>query len=122
MRSSGPAGDSHPTAMGLYNKLPGLPPVWEHFYFPDHKLFFDGETKNRSQVYISFSSGSRWIINSKTEYLFISPITTTTEIPQTGWKIRTESGWKEDISFTVTKLNETDDINTLNLYIGGLYS
>ena len=45
VRSSGPAGDSHPTAMGLYNKLPGLPPVWEHFLFPDHKLFFDGENE-----------------------------------------------------------------------------
>ena len=45
VRSSGPAGDSHPTAMGLYKKLPGLPPVWEHFLFPDHKLFFDGENE-----------------------------------------------------------------------------
>ena len=49
VRSSGPAGDSHPTAMGLYNKLPGLPPVWEHVDFRDHKLFFDGENKNRNQ-------------------------------------------------------------------------
>ena len=46
VRSSGPAGDSHPTAMGLYNKLPGLPPVWEHFILRDHKLFFDGENKS----------------------------------------------------------------------------
>ena len=48
VRSSGPAGDSHPTAMGLYKKLPGLPPVWEHFLFRDHKLFFDGEKRKKS--------------------------------------------------------------------------
>ena len=44
VRSSGPAGDSHPTAMGLYKKLPGQP-VLEHFLFPDHKLFFGGENE-----------------------------------------------------------------------------
>ena len=43
------------------------------------------------------------------------------EIPQTGWRVRNEAGWEEDDTLTVRELDETDDIDTLNLYIGGLY-
>ena len=120
VRSSGPAGDSHPNAMGLYKKLPELP-VWEHFYFTDHKLFFDGEIKKINQDYFNSLSGTRWIINSTAEYLLLSSTSTTENIPQTGWRVRKETGWKEDITVTVRELVETDDIDALNHYIGGLY-
>ena len=71
---------------------------------------------------MTFSTGTRWIINSTAEYLFLSPISTTEKIPQTGWRARTESGWKGDNTLVITELDETDNIDTLNLYIGGLYS
>ena len=65
--------------------------------------------------------GIKWIIDSSDEYLFLSPSTTTEEIPQTGWRVRNETGWGDDETLTVRELDETDDIDTLNLYIGGLY-
>ena len=41
--SSGPAGDIHPRAMGVYNKLSGLPPVWENYFYNEFKLSYDGK-------------------------------------------------------------------------------
>ena len=43
LSSSGPAGDIHPRAMGVYNKLSGLTPVWENSVNNEIKLFYDGK-------------------------------------------------------------------------------
>ena len=69
---------------------------------------------------ITFSVGIKWIIDSSDEYLFLSPSTTTEEIPQTGWRVRNETSWEDDDTLIVRELDETDDIDNLNLYIGGL--
>ena len=50
LSSRGPAADTHPTAMGVYSRLQGLPPVWEHSISTGHKLFYDG--KNRKFIKI----------------------------------------------------------------------
>ena len=50
LSSRGPAADTHPTAMGVYSRLQGLPPVWEHSISPGHKLFFDGK-KNKFELF-----------------------------------------------------------------------
>ena len=42
LSSSGAAGDTHYTAMGVYSKLSGLTPVWAHTVNNQHKLFYDG--------------------------------------------------------------------------------
>ena len=43
LSSSGPAGDIHSRAMGVYNKLSGLTPVWENYVNNEFKLFYDGK-------------------------------------------------------------------------------
>ena len=43
LSSSGPAGDIHPRAMGVYNKLSGLTLVWENSINNVIKLSFDGK-------------------------------------------------------------------------------
>ena len=50
LSSRGPAADTHPTAMGVYSRLQGLPPVWEHSISIGHNLFHDG--KNRKCINI----------------------------------------------------------------------
>ena len=50
LSSRGPAADTHPTAMGVYSRLQGLPPVWEHYISTAHKLFYDG--KNRKFIIV----------------------------------------------------------------------
>ena len=56
----------------------------------------------------------KWIIDSSDEYLFLSPSTTTEEIPQTGWRVRKEAGWEDDDTLTVRELDETGDIGGHN--------
>ena len=51
LSSRGPAADTHPTAMGVYSRLQGLPPVWEHSISTGHKLFYDGK-KNKFELFI----------------------------------------------------------------------
>ena len=46
LSSSGAAGDTHYTAMGVYSKLSGLTPVWEHSLNNQHKLFYDGNKES----------------------------------------------------------------------------
>ena len=55
LSSRGPAADTHPTAMGVYSRLQGLPPVWEHSISTGHKLFYDGKNRNifRIKLYCS---------------------------------------------------------------------
>ena len=55
LSSRGPAADTHPTAMGVYSRLQGLPPVWEHSISTAHKLFYDGKNRNifRIKLYCS---------------------------------------------------------------------
>ena len=72
-------------------------------------------------IIITFFVGIKWIISSSDEYLFLSPSTTTKEIPQTGWRVKNEDGLEEDDTLIVRELDETDDIDNLNHYIGGLY-
>ena len=43
LSSRGPAADIHPSAMGVYSKLQGLPPVWENSVNIEYKLFYDGK-------------------------------------------------------------------------------
>ena len=50
LSSRGPAADTHPTAMGVYSRLQGLPPVWEHSISTGHKLFYDGK-KNKFELF-----------------------------------------------------------------------
>ena len=57
--------------------------------------------------------------------MFLSPNTTTGEIPQTGWRARNETGWEEDDTLTVREANDADDPflpDTYTLYIGGMSS
>ena len=44
LSSSGAAGDTHYTAMGVYSKLSGLTPVWENSINNELKLFYDGNS------------------------------------------------------------------------------
>ena len=63
----------------------------------------------------------KWIIDSSDEYLFLSPSTTTEEIPQTGWRVRNEAGWEEDDTLIVS--HDTDDLFLPDLdtfYKGGI--
>ena len=74
---------------------------------------------------ITFFVGIKWIISSSDEYLFLSPSTTTEEIPQTGWRVRNETGWEEDDTLTVKKSDDTNDPfvpDMDTLYIGGMIS
>ena len=48
LSSRGPAADIHPSVMGVYSKLPGLPPVWENSVNNEHKLFYDGKNTNKA--------------------------------------------------------------------------
>ena len=57
---------------------------------------------------ITFFVGIKWIISSSDEYLFLSPSTTTVEIPQTGWRVRNETGWEEDNTLNVS--HDIDDL------------
>ena len=43
LSSSGPAGDIHPRAMGVYSKLYGLTPLWKNSINNEFKLFYDGK-------------------------------------------------------------------------------
>ena len=52
--------------------------------------------KNMNYIEQLFYSGTRWIINSTVEYLFLSKLTTSEEIPQTGWKYRNNTDWHND--------------------------
>ena len=72
---------------------------------------------------ITFFVGIKWIISSSDEYLFLSPSTTTEEIPQTGWRVRNEAGWEDDNALKVKEMNESDDPflpDMGTLYIGGM--
>ena len=55
--------------------------------------------------------------------MFLSPSTTTEEIPQTGWRVRNEAGWEDDDTLTVKESDDTDDLflpDMDTLYIGGI--
>ena len=71
---------------------------------------------------LTFFVGIKWIIDSSDDYLFLSPSSTTEEIPQTGWRVRNEAGWEEDDTLTVKEGNDPflPDIDTL--YKGGMSS
>ena len=43
-----------------------------------------------------YKSGTRWIVNSTSEYLFLSLISTTEKIPNNGWKYSNDSVWRND--------------------------
>ena len=49
LSSSGPAGDILPSALGVYNKLSGLTPVWENSINNEFKLFFDGKRTKKNK-------------------------------------------------------------------------
>ena len=49
-------------------------------------------------------TGTKWIINSTAEYIFLSPSSTIAEIPQTGWKVRKVAEWEDDNTLTVKEM------------------
>ena len=74
-------------------------------------------------IIITFFVGIKWIISSSDEYLFLSPSTTTEEIPQTGWRVRNETGWEDDDTLIVS--HDTNDLflpDMDTLYKGGISS
>ena len=71
-------------------------------------------------VIITFFVGIKWIITSSDEYLFLSPSTTTEEIPQTGWRVRIEAGWEDDDILTVKESDDPFLPDTDTLYNRGI--